>query len=173
MGERRTFASVTDTPCTCDFLQRAADDPDQAIEFDAQTGEYQFVAGSSRLVIYHCPFCGGAAPESKRPLLFAIISPEEEQRLATLLAPIKSIRAALKRLGKPQRDDASGMRVHRPESANESSVIEHFRTLSYERLSDVADVRIAERPDGSVHWSLQGKFIGMPKRPHDKGTRDK
>ncbi len=160
MSDRRTFASVTDVPCTCVYLQRAADNPDKPIVFDPLTGEFHFSTGSGIMVIYHCPFCGGAAPESKRALLFAVIPSDEQQRLARLLAPVMTVRGALKRLGKPQQDDAAGTRTESPERIGQPPSIEHFRTLVYERLSEVADVRITERSDGAVHWSLNGKYIG-------------
>src|ERR1700681_961480 len=102
MTHRRTYASVTKTVCTCMYLGQAADDPRSPIVFDADTGEYQFTyqepecTGPSSLVIYHCPFCGGAAPESKRHLRFAVIPAAEEQRLIALLAPVRSGHDALK-----------------------------------------------------------------------------
>jgi hypothetical protein len=160
MPERPTYASVTTTPCTCGYLQRAADDQSLPIEFDALTGEYQFNSASSKLVIYHCPFCGGAAPKSKRHLLFAVIPSDEEQRLAQLLSHVRTIRSAIKRLGKPDRDEPDGVRTERPERDGQSPAIHHHRALYYEHLSEIADVWITERPDGTVHWSLQGKYIG-------------
>ncbi|MCX7424952.1 MAG: hypothetical protein NTW96_04905 [Planctomycetia bacterium] len=116
MGERRTHASVTDVPCTCGYLERAADDPANPIAFDERTFEYQFTyqesdhEGRSMLVIYHCPFCGGAAPESQRHRLFAAIPTTEEERLAQLLAPIETMQQAIDVLGPPQMDDYSVMR---------------------------------------------------------------
>jgi hypothetical protein len=41
------------------------------------------------------------APESKRPLLFAVISRDEECRLAELLRPIQTINDAIEKLGTP------------------------------------------------------------------------
>ncbi len=160
MADRRTFASVTNTPCTCNYLQHAAEDPDVPIVFDPRGGEFEFDSGSYKITIYHCPFCGGAAPESKRHLLFAVIPSDEEQRLANLLAPVKRVRSALKRLGKPQRDNPAGALAKSFELDGDPPTIHHFRTLLYEHLSEVADVWIAERSDGSVHWWLQGKNIG-------------
>ena len=73
-----TFASVTEQPCACGYLQREADDVASPIVFDATMNEYHFEypspcangacdAAKARMVIYHCPFCGGLAPPSKRP----------------------------------------------------------------------------------------------------------
>lgn len=159
-----TFASVTDAPCKCGYLRRAADDPRLPIVFDKRTGEYQFkyreddADGLSMLVIYHCPFCGGAAPKSKRALLFHVIPPDEERRLAALLQGITSIRAALRRLGKPEHDEPRGMGVQMPERAGSAPTMQWFRMLHYEGLSKVANVWITERADGRASWQLQGKL---------------
>ncbi len=166
MGERRTHASVTDIRCTCGYLERAADDLANPIVFDQQTSEYQFtyqepgLDGPSMLVIYHCPFCGGAAPESRRDLLFAAISPAEQERLAQLLSPIETIQEALDTLGPPQMDGYSVERNLRRDDPNNPPTIQRRRELLYTTLSEVADVRITERPTGGVSWLLSGKFLG-------------
>lgn len=89
----RTFASVTDEDCKCGSLERDANDPDSPIIFDVELNEYQFEytvgdKGKAKMTIYHCPFCGGAAPESHRENLFAVIPNEEEARLRELTARI-------------------------------------------------------------------------------------
>ena len=150
--------SVTDEPCTCSYLQRAADDPKNPIRFDTTTGEYQFLHGDGMLVIYHCPFCGGTAPKSKRNLLFAQIHDPEQSRLAELLDGIETIDGALARFGKPDFEGTS-VTTH-PERANEPPRIEHHRDIRYHNLSDVAEIWITERPDGKIFWHLQGKYIG-------------
>lgn len=105
-----TFASLTDEPCRCGYLPRQADDPRSPIVFDRQLNECNYVypcapgdghcvGATSMLRIYHCPFCGGAAPESKRDLLFAVITAEEEERLTELLRGIKSLDDAVRVLG--------------------------------------------------------------------------
>jgi hypothetical protein len=159
-----TFASVTEQVCTCDYLQKAADDPENPIIFDEPTGEYQFTyrepecEGRSMLVIYHCPFCGGAAPESKRNLLFAVIPRSEGERLAEILAPIQTIHDALELLGTP---DFDGFVQFRQEERNDHpSTWQHRRQIRYERLSEVADVWIDESTNGRVFWRLQGKYVG-------------
>ena len=171
MDERRTFASVTTAPCGCGYLDRAADDPAVPIAFDGRAGEFQFRYGEpggdgpSSLILYHCPFCGGAAPPSRRHLLFAVIPRDEEDRLADLLRPVKTLRSAIRRLGTPDRDDPAGTRVTTPESAASPPTTRHHRTLTYDRLSDVATVRIRERPDGRAAWDLSGKPINRINQP--------
>ena len=170
MGDRQTHASVTDEPCSCKYLQRAADDPRVPIIFDDSTGEYQYTyqepksSGLSTLIIYHCPFCGGTAPASKRHLLFHVISPEEEERLAAIITPIRSIADALKILGKPDDDNPTGIISGTTETEDSPPSIRYSRTLTYQGLSDTADVRIEERPDGTISCSLHGKYLGNTHR---------
>jgi hypothetical protein len=154
-----THASVTEEPCTCDYLQNAADDPGNPIVFDAQTAEYQFsYDDGAMLVIYHCPFCGGAAPESKRALLFEQIPEAEQERLGKLLHGITTIDAAIKKFGKPDFEGVSTSK--HPERQDKPPRIEHHRDIRYHNLSDIAEIWITERPDGSIYWHLQGKYIG-------------
>lgn len=166
-SERRTPASVTDADCTCGYLQRAADDPDLPIQFEASTGEYQFayqaeVWGPSMLVIYHCPFCGGAAPRSKRELLFHVIPDAEEERLKDMLLSIKSIADALERFGEPDSDSPFGGATMHDEANGEAGRVEYGRVLRYESLSEVASVEIIESPRGRVGFSLAGKRKNPP-----------
>lgn len=161
-----TYASVTEQACTCNYLQQAADDPDNPIVFHERTGEFHFTyqepdhEGRSMLVIYHCPFCGGAAPESKRALLFAVIPRSEEERLAEILMPIKTIKDALESLGTPDFDGFIGSRQY--ERDDQPPTREHRRQIRYERLSEIADVWIDESRDGRAFWQLQGKYLGKP-----------
>ena len=166
MSGRPTNASVTDIICECKYLQRAADDPDVPIVFDERTHEYHYIYQESEsgapatLNIYHCPFCGGTAPTSKRPLLFHVVSSEEKYRLAGLLVSIRSISELVEALGEPDEDSGAGMWERREELDNRPSQVVPCRMLTYKSLSDVADVQVFERPDGTIGWSLSGKFIG-------------
>ena len=163
MAERPTFASVTDAPCKCGFLRRGADDPRLPIVFDKPTGEFHFqwrpsdAHGYASLVLYHCPFCGGAAPRSKRALLFHVIPLNEEGRLNRLLEGVTTIRRALRKLGKPDYDNPHGSGTQTPERPGRGPTTQWFRTLRYTKLSEVADVWITERADGRASWMLQGK----------------
>jgi hypothetical protein len=161
-----TSSSVTDVPCTCEYLHRAAHDPGNPIVFDARAAEYRFTyrrpgdTELSELMIYHCPWCGGTAPESKRHLLFAVIPTDEERRLAGLLAPVRTVRGAYKRLGRPDRDDAAYAFIGTYEQDGCPPTTSPQRVLVYERLSDVADVVLHAEPGGRVQWRLAGKYIG-------------
>ena len=165
MADLPTFASVTGSICDCGYLRRMADDPVRPIVFDDATGEYHFQyrsddgEDSACLVIYHCPFCGGAAPISKRALLFHVIPPDEEKRLSGLLEGIGSLEEAIRKLGKPDVDDPRGMEVRSDEASDRPPTTQWHRTLQYWNLSEVAEVWFTERSDGRAHWQLQGKAI--------------
>jgi len=135
---KRTHASVTEELCTCGYLRNAANDPRNPIKFDAQTSEYQFVYGDEMLVIYHCPFCGGAAPESQRDLLFAQVSTAEEERLAGISEGVETIDDAIKRFGRP---DFEGVCTTRsPEQEDQAPWIQHHREIRCHNLSVTAQV---------------------------------
>lgn len=161
MEEKPTYASVTDQECSCNYLRNAAEDPDNPIIFETRTNEYQFTyqhgdeEGRAMLVIYHCPFCGGTAPRSKRALLFAAISQAEEFRLAEKLEPIKTLADAIAILGEPDYDGYSTSKM--PEEEGTPPKVKRFRDIRYEGLSDVASVWITERSDQTIYWTLHGK----------------
>jgi hypothetical protein len=161
MKDKPTRASVTTDLCECGYLQQAADDPDNPIVFEKETNEFHFTYRESSddipatLIIYHCPFCGGAAPPSKRDLLFAPIPREEHTRLTALLKPLKTIGDVLSTLGVPDHDSYSV--THYPSRDESAPGIIYNRELRYQGLSDVADVCIFECSDGEVRWTLQSK----------------
>lgn len=173
-----TFASVTDEPCGCGYLHRQADDPRSAIRFDRQLNEYNYIypcapgdgdceGATSMLRIYHCPFCGGAAPESKRDLLFAVITTEEEQRLTELLRGINSLDDAVSVLGPPDRDEPHAVTQRMPEKNGKPPAIENFRLLVYSQLSGTAEVWITDYRERGLSIRLQGKYTGLPREPGD------
>lgn len=145
-------------PARAGIYKNAADDPDNPIVFDARTAEYQFSYGGAMLVIYHCPFCGGAAPESKRDLLFAQIPAAEQNRLLDLLSGVQTIDDAIDKFGKPDFEGVSTSKY--AEREGEAPKIEPHRDIRYCNLSDVAEVWITERLDGKIYARLQGKYLG-------------
>jgi hypothetical protein len=158
MRDKRTHASVTNVPCSCNYLRNAAEAPDIPIRFDQSVGEYQFFYDENMLVIYHCPFCGGAAPESKRPQLFAVISSDEKERLYSLLSSITSIDEAIATLGPP--DFQSHTSTTMCEEEGQGSPVSFQRLIRYASLSDTAEVDLVERSDGRLELGLRGKFLG-------------
>lgn len=184
-----TFVSVTEQLCGCQYLADAAADPQSPIVFDPKLNEYNFeypdpccdegsAAGKASLRIYHCPFCGGAAPKSKRALLFAVISEEEQRRLNQILTGIKSVEDAYRVLGTPDHDDPHGLIVKQPEREGTAPTRKTYRSLTYSRLSETAEVILTDYCPNGVHVALQGKYVGprgaeaeqgaVPERPASK-----
>jgi hypothetical protein len=162
---QRTFASVTEVLCTCGLLEERAADASSPFKFDADLKEFHLeyvgVKGKASMVIYHCPFCGGAAPESQRDRLFAVISSAEEERLFSLLKGVHTIHDAIEALGSPDLDRPDGVGWRHPEGERTPPNSERFRRVTYSRLSDVADIHLTVYPNGNVHASLQGKYVGQ------------
>jgi hypothetical protein len=166
--DKPNFASVTTVPCTCKYLERASEEPDNPIFFNAEVNEYHFRSvGKSRgtWMIYHCPWCGGAAPRSKRGSLFATITQKEEERLRRLTTGLRTIEAVIKKFGKPDFDMADGKVIKTQESKGKPPTIKSYRTLHYTGLSKSADVHVTDYcPDGPLRVILQGKYLGRGKK---------
>ena len=166
--KKRTFASVTTKDCSCNYLEQASRDNDSPIKFDPKLNEFNFHypitgGGSGSLRIYHCPFCGGAAPKSLNSTLFATISSSELIRLRELTKDIKTIKDAFSKLGKPDEDDPAGAGINTPEKGGEPPKYETFHSLRYHGLSDVAYIEITDYLRERVHISFLGKCIGQKK----------
>jgi hypothetical protein len=160
--DKPTFASVTNENCKCGYLESCANDPDGPIKFDKTTNEYYFSYdsktenASGSLIIYHCIFCGGCAPRSKRDTLFYTVPEIEKQRLVGLTKEIISINDAFKILGKPDQDYKHGIAVQTEESEDSGPQTVYHRLIIYKNLSGIADINITELENG-VLVSIVGK----------------
>src|SRR5207248_1969058 len=86
--------------CDCRWLERAAHDPDNPIQFDHELNEYNLRTPRGHSPrIYHCPFCAGRAPESLRAQLWATVPPEESDRLRELIKDIRTESDAIRTFG--------------------------------------------------------------------------
>ena len=93
--------------CDCGWLESAADDPCVSVVFNRELNEYHLIRSGEfggEMMIYHCPFCGGRAPQSRRNKLFAEISIEEMDRLRILTKDLKTLPDVLSTLGTPDQD---------------------------------------------------------------------
>ncbi len=158
------WPSVTEVVCTCNFLQRAADDPDLPIQYDAGLNEFYFVysttGGKGKLSFHHCSFCGGKAPESKRDALFARIPLAEQHRLFEMAQSLHSVEEVLAALGEPDEDVPYGMMDELPEKDGQPGTVRVYRVLHYHSLSETADVAFTVDSRGAVGVSLSGKYLG-------------
>lgn len=149
-------------PCGCGWLERESNEPESPVRFDPVLNEYEIVrSDGGTLSVYHCPFCGGRVPESKRKLMFAHISQREQDRLREMIANPRTIEDAIQKLGQPDSDTCGS--VDTPEREGRPPTFELQRQLRFEKLSDTADVYVTERKDGRVSIMFLGKYIGLPK----------
>jgi hypothetical protein len=162
--EIRTQGSVTSVPCTCGYLERASDQPSNPIVFDAEMNEYVFThLDKGESIIRHCPWCGGAAPRSKRDTFFAYITDAERSRLRDLAAGVKTVNDAIARLGPPNEDHPHGYRTESKATDTEPSVIRSYRLLRYTGLSETANVTFTDSgPEGTLRMALETKYVGKP-----------
>ena len=142
------------------------------VEFDEGVNEYHLVVDSPNgrgiEILRYCPWCGGAAPESRRDELFARLTQTEIGRLTTLTSGLKTLEAVVQALGPPDDDLNPGVKYLYPETANSPPTAEVCRTLVYRSISDTAEVHASERSDGSVSFSFSGKPLGSSSDPRDK-----
>ena len=158
------WPSITDISCTCNYLQNEADEPDSPVEFDARMNEFHFVyqtnGNKTEMIIRHCPFCGGKAPQSKRTTLFAKISDAERNRLLELTRNLHTIEEVFAALGPPDIDNPNGWITESPEKDGEPGKVQAYRTLVYENLSETAKVNMTVHAAGQVAISFSGKYLG-------------
>jgi len=156
-----TFASVTTRPCSCNWPRDVSAEPENSVRFDEETAEYQFVTPSGgQLTIYHCPFCGGVMPRSRRQELFAHVSEAELDRLGKLTCNLKSVEKAIRVLGRPAQDMPAGLRVRTPARGRRPPQVASYRVLKFTHLSKTADVELADFGPKGLHFSYQGKYLG-------------
>jgi hypothetical protein len=114
------------------------------------------------VVLYHCPFCGGAAPESKRGDLFSQISDQEASRLRSLTEKVKSGADALRVLGTPDDDQPieipAGTMLR---SKRNGAPFCPNRVLTFSRVSQVAEVQVMVDETDEAQAVIAPKLIGQ------------
>jgi hypothetical protein len=165
-----TWASVTEAPCTCKYLEDSAADPNTPIRYDPELNEYSIIYacgpdGYGSMCIYHCPFCGGRTPESRREELFAAVPDSEYERLRALTAGIKSIDDAVRILGNPSRDEPMTLPPgYTPPTDRNGNSTWPVRALTFSALSDAADIQVLVNADNSTQVTFGPKYTGPLKR---------
>jgi hypothetical protein len=161
-----TPVSVTQTRCSCGYLKRAARSGIAPIKFDEEVNEYSFEDKSvnASVVIYHCPFCGGVASESKRGDLFAKVSPREAGRVGALIRHLDTAEGIEAALGKP---DKISIHNRQPEEIAmlQKMASSPVHQWSFKRLSRTANVEFSIYPDGKVEGAI------VPKSRQRRGDR--
>ena len=148
--------------CTCEELQRLAEEQGSPAVFDPVTNEFSLVrhlpGGRAEHVIRFCIECGGRAPASKRANLFARLEHEEVGRLASRCASIHTFKDAFETLGPPTFDWADGVAsITRGENGAEEWSTK--RVIRYDNLSETASVHFTQRLGDLVSVSFLGKQL--------------
>lgn len=170
--KKPTPSSVTTTPCNCGWLERTSDDPSNPVLFDRDLQEFNISRSDGGILrIYHCPWCGGAAPPSKRSRLFAIVTQSEADRLERLLHKFSTLEEAIRVLGPPDKDSPRGILVATFSSRRKAPRQMYARCLKYTRLSKTADIDLFEDPRRGVSFAFGGKHLGKRRRPRSSPAR--
>jgi Domain of unknown function (DUF6980) len=144
--------------CKCGHLGRLAEDPREAVEFDAQLNEYHVrrTDGSGYSLIYFCPLCGGRAPKSQRGSLFHRLTDAERHRLTELTKDLRTVQEVIAALGEP---DLKGLRVSvtTPEKEGKPETTQTYPAMTYSKLSDSAIINVQVYPNDRVAITFQGK----------------
>ena len=164
-----TWASVTKALCTCGQLEQSAADPNTSIRYDPELNEYSIICSGDMesygaMVIYHCPFCGGLAPESRRGQLFSAVPDAEYERLSTLTAGVTSVEDALRVLGTPSADQPVTLPQRYVLPIRTDQLSRPVRALTFGGLSDVADIQVLVHDDKSIQVTFGAKYVGPLKR---------
>ena len=172
MGSTRrrkpTFASVTTEPCSCNWPRDVSAEPENSLRFDEAKREYTFITqNGGALDIYHCPFCGGVMPRSRKTAPFAYVSDAEVSRLVELTRNLKSVDQAIRALGRPDRITARGLRVRTPPKGRRPPRVKDYRVLTFTKVSDTADVELADGGPEGISFSFCGKYLGKQQGPQN------
>jgi len=157
----------SDAPdCGCKWFERAAKDDSIPVVFDELMNEYhlEHSNGKGHLLFYHCPFCGGKAPESLRGTYWTEVTHEESYRLEKLTRDIKTSEELFSTFGVPDHDFEVGGSCTSPGSEEEPPKTRLSpRRVVYKSLSNIADVHVTIDRYDRLRFSYQGRYIG-PKR---------
>jgi hypothetical protein len=151
--------------CDCRTIEQAVEDPKCPVEFDEQTGEYFIRCGENgKLLLYHCFFCGGRLPESKRQQLFAHVDTKELRRLVKLTKDIKTFGQVVSEFGEADEDMDVGSMTTYPGIESKPPVTVYYRTIVYYGLSKTCDVSVHVHEGERVSYSFSPKPIARIKK---------
>lgn len=169
--KKPTHSSVTNVSCKCGWLERAADEPVNPVYFDAKMREYQLRhSDGGYSLLYHCPWCGGAAPPSRRSSFFAVVPSAEWNRLAELTSGVKTVEQALRKLGPADEGEPLGLTIY-PAAGGEPPRAEGYRTLTFSTVSKVANVVLNDFGPRGVSFSFHAKGLAQTRPQRRSQTR--
>jgi hypothetical protein len=149
--------------CDCRWFERATRDDAIPVVFDELMNEYHLVhkGGKGHSLIYHCPFCGGRAPESLRSTYWTEVSIEESHRLNALTKNIKTPQELFEKFGTPDHDfEVSGGSTTPGSEDTPPETTLGPRRVVFKGLSDTADVHVRIDQYDRLRFSFTGRYIG-------------
>lgn len=160
--------------CRCGLLERLSKEPALPIVFDPELNEYHIRGEGDggrvmSVMIYHCPYCGGRTPKSRRRELFMHITDTERERLKSIVQNLASVSDVLAALGPPDRDDPVGYSVTTKSKKGRSSA-KLYRALTYSGLSTMADILVTVHPSEKVGFGFIAKPIERKKSRRPRRT---
>jgi hypothetical protein len=139
--------------------------------FDEMMKEYHLVhkGGNGHSLFYHCPFCGGRAPDSMRRTFWTEVSLEESNRLHQLTKEIRTPQELFERFGTPNQDFevSGGSTIPGSDDAPPETTLGPRRVV-FEGLSETADVHVRIDRYDRLRFSFIGRYIG-PKQSEQVG----
>ena len=159
--------------CGCKWFERAAKDESIPVVFDEMMNEYHLRHSNGRgySLFYHCPFCGGKAPDSLRGTYWTEVSHEESYRLNEITKDIKTPPQLFEMFGEPDKDfEVSGSSTTPGSDDSPPETTLGPRRVVFKGLSDTADVHVRIDRYDRLRFSFMGRYIG-PKRS-ESGPRD-
>lgn len=143
--------------CECGTLERLSREPSIPVVFDAELNEYHIVgAAQEKVLIYHCIFCGGRTPASRRPELFKHVSREEFERLRQATRDLKTLEDVVAAFGPADVDDPAGYSSTEPAGPGPRRTT-NYRRMTFASLSDTADVHVVIGLNDKVQFSFTPK----------------
>ena len=144
--------SVTSTGCTCGYLERQASDSDSPFIFDESVHEYHFSYKfrdrDAKLMIYHCPWCGGVASDSHRGSLFQDLNSDSCDEICQKTASCKTLDDVISILGAPDEDEFTAIKHKGKDDL--SPRVDRVRRITFHNLYDEMSVSFEQLMGGSI-----------------------
>lgn len=156
-----TNQSVTTAPCECEFLARRANDPHSPFIFDVALNEYHFTFRfgdrDAKMMIYHCPWCGGVASNSHRASLFCDLNNGACREVIAKTKSCVSLEDVIQILGEPDNDEFTVIR--HVESSDNAPRADRVRRITFNNLYDDLNVSFIQQIDGTLSQCFVPKHL--------------
>jgi hypothetical protein len=153
----------TKEPCDCGVISAMLNNPSSGLTLEDNT----FLLGD-QWHVYHCPFCGGLLPHSRKPIWYPQLTDNERVRLEQLVEGITTAEEAIQRIGPPDYDalvDVDDLNVQYSGGGlaklwtDSEELPKKCRNVKYYNLSETADIEFYFYVDDVADYRIEVKFI--------------